>query len=277
MPQRHGVGANILMIVNSVSSGIIASPPRPWVDVFISGPQVQLMAPTLELVNTFVIQSGSEEIQSGPGMEGLANYLDGCENIESIRAISKRQVELFTTDWPGGNPGRGVLYLPADASPNDGVAYDSTIHVLFWWTYATWYRSMFLGYNGGSVWSVIKSGGAPGIMRVSEAGIRTAGLEYEYFPSSQGEYATLSGVAQFSVPSRTPFLWKFGRTARATVTGTGRSISILTGIESDANFHLTVYYAAKDDFTVGGYLCSPTIIIEASPEARAERKFFIKS
>jgi len=250
-------------------SGPTGPAPTPYVDLWVaSGPDWEVARPWMNILNGYYAAEG-RLLPEGK----LSAYSFG-ENVETISLLSKKPVQVLKYTTATATSGFFELQVPSDwgvpAPSTFGDALTGLVtSTASSWSYASWLRRAFIGYNGSTCFRLACSntGGAVFQVSVYEADDRQPGSLVPN-PVSRSDLYTAMGTqhgANFFEVCTTPTMahlfkptdvvnpWQNTELMKCVV------VQPISTIYTESVVGGIVYSSAGDDFSVGGFLAPPKL------------------
>lgn len=258
------ISCNIAIFPLMAVSGMGAIPNQPYIDVFIKGGKdFEVCRPSLDRANTYLVS------QASTGILYTGEVFDDFRNLVKRRTINQVLIPSADSALSMNIPLDGVTSVGFGTWANTAPAWSEATA----WTYSTWLRSAYLGYNGGSTYAIHLTPGTTTVLpnlsfRVLKA---TVGVD-NGTTSSHGMPIGVSGgtqvfhlsqgVYEVGIPSKSAYAFKYGfnKWFNSTLESVYRLVIGSTGLIVDASVgQVHIYQASMDDFLVGGFLCAPRV------------------
>jgi len=261
--------ARIVFFQLCLPTGPGSSTAQPLVDVWVrGGADFELAYPTLDYVNQF------DEAQGGVGVEGSRALFNFGEEVNSWRLLVKRpatDLVLVASDAAGSAQS---IRLPMDGMGNTSsatIGFAGTFAVTrSGWSYATFLRRAFFGYNGGSVHRLIVADEFENFAMHVRQELEVPGSSLDV-PAPRMLLGVGGGdvvftrddfIVEVAFPSRANANFKNAQklvVAASPVPEEVVAFSLIDVSSGTTNFqHL---YSAMDDFSMGGLVFIPPLVV----------------
>lgn len=246
------------------------SPPVPKVRVgIVAGEDFELGYPSLEVLNRYkVINQGDE----GKPVTGPISAWTFGERVDDVRLLCKRfcMVAKLNTTALSGTVLQSVNIPAAGFPPFDNAtAFNSLTITRSNWSFATWYKTAYLGWTGSNNWKVVCLSGAAVSAEVSQA-FQEMGVQVDspsgkfYTTNAAGEgvqvFGTNQAALEVGLPFKTPHLYASPQSyldTSATMPCLALSIVSYNPLSTTGIFY--AWHGAGDDFTFTGYMTAPSM------------------